>query len=51
LNDLLSIVEGVEQIAMERVNILEAGKGLNSARKALGEGFSSVLDFSRAKIE
>jgi hypothetical protein len=34
---------------MERVNVCEAGEGLDCGGEALGEGFGGVLDFSRVE--
>jgi hypothetical protein len=34
---------------MERVDVCEAGKGLDCGGQTLGKGFGGVLDFSRVE--
>jgi hypothetical protein len=44
--EVVCIVEGVEQIAVERVDILQAGEGIDRLCEALGEGLGGVLDLT-----
>lgn len=44
--EVVRIVEGVEQIAVERVDINKAGEGFDRLREALGEGLGGVLDLA-----
>lgn len=43
---MIRIVEGVQQVAMERMNILESWETVDCGGQSLGEGFRGVLDFS-----
>ena len=43
---VIRIVECVQQIAMERVDILETREGFDGLGEALGEGFGGVLHFA-----
>ena len=44
--EVVCIVEGVEQIAVERVDVLQAREGVDRLREALGEGLGGVLDLA-----
>lgn len=48
-SEVIRIVESIEQITVERVDILEAREGFDRGGEALGEGLSGVLDFSRVE--
>jgi hypothetical protein len=45
--EVVRIVERVQQIAVERVDVLEARKCLDGRREALSEGLCSELDLAR----
>jgi hypothetical protein len=47
--EVVRIVERVQQIAVERVDILEARKRLDSGGEALSEGLCSKLDLARVE--
>jgi hypothetical protein len=44
--EVVRIVKGVQQIAVERVDILEAREGFDRGGEALGESLRGVLDFT-----
>lgn len=44
--EVVGIVESVEEIAMERVNVLEARETVDGGGQTLGEGLGGVLDFT-----
>lgn len=44
--EVVRIVEGVEQIAVERVDVGQTREGFDGLRKALGEGLGGVLDLT-----
>lgn len=46
---MVRIVQGVEEIAVERVDIRKARESLDGGVEALGKGFGRVLDFSRVE--
>jgi hypothetical protein len=46
---VVCIVEGVEQIAVERVDVDQAREGIDGLREALGEGLGGVLDLARVE--
>ena len=43
---MVCIVQGVEQIAVERVDVLQAREGVDSLCEALGEGLGGVFDLT-----
>jgi hypothetical protein len=45
-SDILCIVEGVEQIAVERMNVDEAREALDRGLEALGESLCCVFDLA-----
>ena len=47
--EVVCIVEGVEQIAVERVDVDQAREGIDGLREALGEGLGGVLDLARVE--
>jgi hypothetical protein len=46
---MVRIIERVQQVTVERVDILKAREGFDCCREALGKGLSGVFDFSRVK--
>jgi len=48
-SEVVCIVKRVQQITVERMDVLEARECLNRGGEALGEGLGGVLDFSRVK--
>ena len=46
---LLCVVESIEQIAVERVDVLETRKSCNGGGESFGKGLGGVLDFSSAE--
>lgn len=48
-SEVIRIVEGVEQIAMERMDICQARESLDGGGETFGEGFGGVLDFTSVK--
>lgn len=44
--EMVRIVESVEQIAVERVNVLQTREGIDCLREALGESLGSILDLT-----
>lgn len=48
-SEVVRIVQGVEEIAVERVDIRKARESLDGGVEALGKGFGRVLDFSRVE--
>lgn len=49
LSHLLCVVECIEQIAVERVDVLEARKSCNGGGESFRKGLGGVLDFSSAE--
>jgi hypothetical protein len=47
---VVGIVEGVEQISVERMDVLEAWEGFDGAGEALGKRLGCVLDFTGAAV-
>jgi hypothetical protein len=45
---LLCVIECVEQIAVERVDVLETRESRDGGGESLGKGLGGVLDFSSA---
>lgn len=48
--EVVGIVKGIEEIFVERMDVLEAGKAIKNQRKLLGEGFLCKFDFSSVEI-
>lgn len=46
---MVGIVEGVEQVTVERMDVREAREGFNGGGEALSEGLGGVLDFAGVK--
>lgn len=44
--EVVGIVEGVEQVLVERVDVLETGEGLEDGAQLLGEGLLGELDLA-----
>jgi hypothetical protein len=47
---MIGIVEGVEEIAVERVNILEFREAVEDGLQFLGEGLGGIFNFSSIKL-
>ena len=42
---MIRIVQGVQEITVERVDVLKARKAVDGSRQPFGKGFGSVFDF------